>query len=123
MTRRPGQSACVGSRRTSPATAAPITSASAARATGVMTWPRWRLTWAWTTFALAGESGGAPFTLTVAHRLADRVSVVALIASGGPVGPAERAGQKARNKVMGWLARNAPALNTVQVAALPAKLS
>ncbi len=27
-------------------------------------------------FALAGESGGAPFTLTAAHSLADRVSVV-----------------------------------------------
>ena len=53
-------------------------------------------------FALAGESGGAPFTLTAAQRLADRVSMVALIASGGPIGPAERAGQKARNRVLGW---------------------
>jgi pimeloyl-ACP methyl ester carboxylesterase len=69
-------------------------------------------------FALAGESGGAPFTLTAAHQLAERVSVVALIASGGPIGPAERAGQKARNRIMGWLARNAPALNTVPVAAM-----
>jgi pimeloyl-ACP methyl ester carboxylesterase len=60
-------------------------------------------------FALAGESGGAPFTLTAAHQLAGRVSVVALIASGGPIGPAERAGQKARNRIMGWLARNDPA--------------
>jgi pimeloyl-ACP methyl ester carboxylesterase len=67
-------------------------------------------------FALAGESGGAAFTLTAAHQLADRVKVVALIASGGPIGSAERAGQKARNRVMSWLARNAPALNTIQVA-------
>jgi pimeloyl-ACP methyl ester carboxylesterase len=69
-------------------------------------------------FALAGESGGVPFTLAAARQLADRVSVVALIASGGPIGPAERAGQKARNKIMGWLARNAPALNTIPVAAM-----
>ena len=69
-------------------------------------------------FALAGESGGAPFTLTAAHQLADRVSVVALIASGGPIGPAERTGQKAPNRIMSWLARNAPALNTIQIAAM-----
>ena len=74
-------------------------------------------------FALAGESGGAPFTLTAAHQLADRVSVVALIASGGPIGRAERAGQKARNRIMGWLARNAPALNTIQVAAMRRELA
>ncbi|MGI8445825.1 MAG: alpha/beta fold hydrolase [Streptosporangiaceae bacterium] len=74
-------------------------------------------------FALAGESGGAAFTLTAAHQLAGRVSVVALIASGGPIGPAERAGQKARIRVMGWLARNAPALNTVQVAAMRRELA
>ena len=74
-------------------------------------------------FALAGESGGAPFTLTAAHQLGDRVSVVALIASGGPIGPAERAGQKARNRIMGWLARNAPALNTIQVAAMRRELA
>jgi pimeloyl-ACP methyl ester carboxylesterase len=69
-------------------------------------------------FALVGESGGVPFTLTAAHRLADRVSVVALIASGGPIGPDERAGQKARHRVRGWLARNVPVLNTAQVAAM-----
>jgi pimeloyl-ACP methyl ester carboxylesterase len=74
-------------------------------------------------FALAGESGGVPFTLTAAHQLADQVSVVALIASGGPIGPAERAGQKMRNRVMGWLARNAPALNTVQIAAMRRELA
>ena len=68
--------------------------------------------------ALAGESGGAPFTLAAAHQLAGRVSVVALIAAAGPFGPAERAGMKARNRVMGWLARNAPALNAVPVAAM-----
>lgn len=69
-------------------------------------------------FALAGESGGGPFTLTAARQLADRVSVVALIASSGPIEPAERAGQRAPNRVMAWLARNAPALNTVPVAAM-----
>jgi pimeloyl-ACP methyl ester carboxylesterase len=73
--------------------------------------------------ALAGESGGAPFTLTAAHQLTDRVSVVALIAAGGPASRDERAGQKTRNRVMGWLARNAPALNTVQVAAMRRELA
>ena len=38
-------------------------------------------------FALAGESGGAPFTLAAARQLAGRVSAVALIAAGGPIGP------------------------------------
>jgi pimeloyl-ACP methyl ester carboxylesterase len=51
-------------------------------------------------FALAGESGGAPFTLAAAHQLTDRVSVVALIAAGGPIGPAERAGMKASARIM-----------------------
>jgi pimeloyl-ACP methyl ester carboxylesterase len=69
-------------------------------------------------FALAGESGGAPFTLTAAHQLTGRINVIALIASGGPIEPADRAGQKTRNRVMGWLARNAPALNTMQAAAM-----
>jgi len=65
-------------------------------------------------FALAGESGGGPFTLAAALRLAGRVSVAALIAgAGGPMDPAERAGQQARIRFYGWLARNAPALNAV----------
>ena len=64
-------------------------------------------------FALAGESGGGPWTLAAAHRPAGRVSVVALIASGGPIDPAERAGQQARIRGYSWLARNAPALNAV----------
>jgi pimeloyl-ACP methyl ester carboxylesterase len=64
-------------------------------------------------FALAGESGGAPFTLAAVHQLADRVSVVALIAAGGPTSPEERAGQQARIRFYGWLARNAPPLNAV----------
>ncbi len=64
-------------------------------------------------FALAGESGGGPFTLAAARRLADRVIVAALIATGGPMGPAEREGQQARIRFYGWLARNAPALNAV----------
>jgi pimeloyl-ACP methyl ester carboxylesterase len=69
-------------------------------------------------FALAGESGGGPFTLAAGHQLASRVSVVVLIASGGPISPAEMNGMKARIRVMVWLARHAPALNTVQVAAM-----
>jgi pimeloyl-ACP methyl ester carboxylesterase len=69
-------------------------------------------------FALAGESGGAPFTLAAAHQLASRVRVVALIAAGGPFSPAERAGMKPRIRVMDWLARNAPVLNAVPVAAM-----
>jgi pimeloyl-ACP methyl ester carboxylesterase len=73
--------------------------------------------------ALAGESGGAPFTLAAAHELADRVSVVALIAAGGPADRAERAGMKARNRIMGWIARNAPTLNTVPVAAMRRELA
>jgi pimeloyl-ACP methyl ester carboxylesterase len=73
-------------------------------------------------FALAGESGGGPFTLAAAYQLADRVSVVVLIASGGPISPAEMNGMKARIRVMVWLARNAPALNTLQVAAMRREL-
>ncbi|HEX6683604.1 MAG TPA: alpha/beta hydrolase [Candidatus Limnocylindrales bacterium] len=73
-------------------------------------------------FALAGESGGVPFTLAAAHQLADRVSVVALIAAGGPFSSDERAGMKARNRVMNWFARNAPALNTIQFASMRREL-
>ena len=64
-------------------------------------------------FALAGESGGGPFTLAAAHQLAGRVSVVALIASGGPITAAERAGQQARIRFYVWLAGHVPALNAV----------
>jgi pimeloyl-ACP methyl ester carboxylesterase len=74
-------------------------------------------------YALAGESGGAPFTLAAARQLAGRVRVVALIAAGGPIGPAERADMKARNRVMDWLARNAPALNAVPVTAMAWELA
>jgi pimeloyl-ACP methyl ester carboxylesterase len=42
-------------------------------------------------FALAGESGGAPFTLNAAYQLAGLLTVVTPIAAGGPIGPAERA--------------------------------
>ncbi|MDG4820573.1 alpha/beta hydrolase [Asanoa sp. WMMD1127] len=73
-------------------------------------------------FALAGESGGAPFTLAAARQLADRVDVVALIAAGGPMGPAERVGMTAKARVMNWLARNVPALNTFRVAAMRREL-
>jgi len=66
-------------------------------------------------FALAGESGGAPFTLAAAYRLAEQVSVVALIAPAGAQRPsrAERAGQQVRIRFYGWLARNVPPLSTV----------
>lgn len=66
-------------------------------------------------FALAGESGGGPFTLAAAHQLGDRVSVTALIASAGNRrrSRAERRGQQARIRFYGWIARNAPALNVI----------
>lgn len=67
---------------------------------------------------MAGESGGGPFTLAAAHALADRVSVAALIATGGPITPAEMKGMKTRNRVMVWLARRAPAVNGFQIAAI-----
>jgi pimeloyl-ACP methyl ester carboxylesterase len=73
-------------------------------------------------FALAGESGGGPFTLAAGHALAGRVSVIALIASGGPIAPGEMNGMKARIRVMVWLARHAPALNTIQLAAMRREL-
>jgi pimeloyl-ACP methyl ester carboxylesterase len=64
-------------------------------------------------FALAGESGGGPHTLAAAHRLADRVSVVALISTGAPADRADREGQQARIRFYGWLARNAPVLGVI----------
>src|SRR5262249_47262887 len=66
-------------------------------------------------FSLAGESGGGPFTLAAAWKLAGRVSVAALIATGGPFSPAERADMKTDNRVMTWLAMNAPALNSIRI--------
>lgn len=71
-------------------------------------------------FALAGESGGGPFTLAAAYRLPGRVSVVALIASGGARQPSqeERAGQQARIRFYSWLARNAPVVNTIPFAVM-----
>jgi pimeloyl-ACP methyl ester carboxylesterase len=74
-------------------------------------------------FALAGESGGGPFTVAAAHQLAKRVSVAALMAPSGPTLAAERAGMKTRNLVTGWLARNAPALNAVPLAAMRRSLA
>jgi pimeloyl-ACP methyl ester carboxylesterase len=66
-------------------------------------------------FALAGESGGGPFTLAAAHRLAGgRVRAVALIASSARLrSRAEREGQKARIRFYSWIARNAPLINAV----------
>jgi pimeloyl-ACP methyl ester carboxylesterase len=69
-------------------------------------------------FSLAGESGGGPFTLAAAHKLTGRVSAVALIATGGPFSPAERADMKADNRIMTLLAMNAPMLNTIRIAAM-----
>jgi pimeloyl-ACP methyl ester carboxylesterase len=66
-------------------------------------------------FQVAGESGGGPFTVAAAYKLAGRVSAVALIATGGPFSPAERARMKADNRVMTWLAMNAPVLNTIRI--------
>ena len=74
-------------------------------------------------FALAGESGGAPFTLAAARQFGDRVSVVALIAAGGPMSPADRVGMTASARVLNWFARNAPALNMVRVAAMRRELT
>jgi pimeloyl-ACP methyl ester carboxylesterase len=73
-------------------------------------------------YALAGESGGVPFTLAAARRLADQVSVVGLIASGGPMSRADRAGMTVNARLMNWLGRNAPALNTIRVAAMRREL-
>jgi pimeloyl-ACP methyl ester carboxylesterase len=73
-------------------------------------------------FALVGESGGAPFTLAAARDLADRVSVVGLIAAGGPMSRADRVGMTVSARVMNWLARNAPTLNTIRVAAMRREL-
>jgi pimeloyl-ACP methyl ester carboxylesterase len=64
-------------------------------------------------FALAGESGGRPYTLAAALKLGGRVRVAVLIASGGTMDPAERASQQARIRLYGWLARNVPGLNAV----------
>jgi pimeloyl-ACP methyl ester carboxylesterase len=64
-------------------------------------------------FALVGESGGGPYALAAALRLADRVRVVALIASAGASSRAEQAEAQTRIRFYGWLARIAPALNAV----------
>jgi pimeloyl-ACP methyl ester carboxylesterase len=74
-------------------------------------------------FALAGESGGGPFTVAAAPQLAKRVSVVALMAPSGRTLPAERAGLKTRIRVSSWLARNAPVLNAVPLAAMRRSLA
>lgn len=74
-------------------------------------------------FALAGESGGGPFTLAAAHRFAARVSVAVLIATGGPMDAAERAGMKPRIRFMYWLALHAPALNMVSISSMRRELT
>lgn len=74
-------------------------------------------------FALAGESGGGPHALAAAYRLAGRVSVAALIATGGPISPAEMVGQQRRIRRMYWLAKNFPALNAVPISAMRRELT
>jgi pimeloyl-ACP methyl ester carboxylesterase len=69
-------------------------------------------------FALAGESGGGPFTLAAAHQLAGRVNVAALIATGGPIARAEMVGQQARIRLVYLLATTVPALNWIPISAL-----
>lgn len=54
----------------------------------------------WSRFAIIGFSGGGPCALACAHRLADRVTRVALIASLGPIY------QRRLLRNMGWLARS-----------------
>ena len=67
-------------------------------------------------FALAGESGGGPFTLVAAHQLAKQVIVAALISTAGPYDPEVRADQKPSVRIRGWFARNAPAFNAIPIA-------
>jgi pimeloyl-ACP methyl ester carboxylesterase len=74
-------------------------------------------------FALAGESGGGPFTLAAARQLGSQVSVVALIASGGPITPAEREGQQARIRFYVRLARTMPALNAIPLTVMRRSLT
>jgi pimeloyl-ACP methyl ester carboxylesterase len=50
-------------------------------------------------FALAGESGGGPYTLAAALRLTGRVSVAALIAGAGA--PMDRASERASRRGSG----------------------
>jgi len=54
----------------------------------------------WSRFAIIGFSGGGPCALACAHRLADRVTRVALIASLGPVY------RRQLLRDMSWLARS-----------------
>jgi pimeloyl-ACP methyl ester carboxylesterase len=74
-------------------------------------------------FALAGESGGGPFTLVAAHQLAKHVIVAALISTSGPYYPEVRADQKASVRLRSWFARNAPALLTVEIARIRRQLN
>jgi pimeloyl-ACP methyl ester carboxylesterase len=73
-------------------------------------------------FALAGESGGGPFTLVAAHQLAKQVKVAALISTGGPFGPQDRDDQKAQVRLRAWFARNAPPFNTIVIARMRRQL-
>ncbi|MGH3274687.1 MAG: alpha/beta fold hydrolase, partial [Streptosporangiaceae bacterium] len=70
-------------------------------------------------FSVAGESGGGPSTLALAHQLGERIRVVALLAAMGPPGDARsRVGMRRGIRAMFWLARHAPALLVVPLTAM-----
>ena len=52
-------------------------------------------------FALAGESGGGPFTVAAAHHLRSRITVVVLIATGGPFRRGGASGHDGENSGFG----------------------
>lgn len=62
-------------------------------------------------FVVAGESGGGPHALAVAHALGRRVSMVVLLAAMGPTrGKQAAVGMRPTNVLLAWLARRAPFL-------------
>jgi pimeloyl-ACP methyl ester carboxylesterase len=61
-------------------------------------------------FLVAGFSGGGPHALAVAHSLPDRVIAAGSISGAGPIDtPGARTGMNRANRLIFWLARNAPA--------------
>jgi pimeloyl-ACP methyl ester carboxylesterase len=61
-------------------------------------------------FLVAGFSGGGPHALAVAHGLPDRVIAAGSISGAGPVDtPGALEGMNRVNRLIFWLARNAPA--------------
>jgi pimeloyl-ACP methyl ester carboxylesterase len=60
-------------------------------------------------FAVAGESGGGPFALALAHLLPERITTAVVIAGLGPGDdPHARDGMKAANRFLFGLAQRAP---------------